>query len=151
MKKIIFNNLKTEMQPPQERSAKLTGFSSSRDVLKKRSQKFIKIFSELDHDTLTKTHGFNALLEAVREEFGEAALADLPIGIVSKCYLGHPFEVHTLDLGGTQIIQHFKSNETMPGEFEKARTLAKHNAYCFIEVYKDKLVLIREDGTATKL
>jgi hypothetical protein len=39
----------------------------------------------------------------------------------------------------------------MDGEFEKARNVAKHNAYVMVEVYKDKMVLIREDGTATKL
>jgi hypothetical protein len=39
----------------------------------------------------------------------------------------------------------------LPDDFEKARALAKHNAYAFVEVYRDKIILIREDGTATKL
>jgi len=39
----------------------------------------------------------------------------------------------------------------LPDDFEKARTLAKHNAYAFVEVYRDKVILIREDGTASKL
>jgi len=39
----------------------------------------------------------------------------------------------------------------MPMDFEKARALAMHNSYAFIEVYTDKLVLIREDGSTTKL
>jgi hypothetical protein len=41
--------------------------------------------------------------------------------------------------------------EPLPDEFEKARTLANHNAYAFVEVYRDKIILVREDGTATKL
>jgi uncharacterized protein YrrD len=73
------------------------------------------------------------------------------LGIVAKCFLGHPYEVHTLDLSGSQIIKHYKTSELMEADFEKARTVAKHNAYVLIEVYKDKMILIREDGTATKL
>lgn len=91
------------------------------------------------------------LIKAIKEEFGTAELASLPLGIVSKCFLGHPYEVHTLDLSGSQIINHYKITETMEGEFEKARTIAKHNAYAMVEVYKDKLILIREDGSAAKL
>jgi hypothetical protein len=75
----------------------------------------------------------------------------LPLGIVSKCYLGHPYEVHTLDLSGSQIIKHYKTNETMEARFENARTVAKHNAYAMIEVYIDKIIIIREDGSAIKL
>lgn len=90
-------------------------------------------------------------MQAVQEEFGTAELASLPIGIVSKCFLGEPFEVHILDLSGSQVVKHFKTLETMPSDFERARNLALHNSYCFIEVYSDKIVIIREDGSATKL
>jgi hypothetical protein len=39
----------------------------------------------------------------------------------------------------------------MNPQFEQARALAKHNAYVMVEVYTDKLILIREDGSASKL
>lgn len=90
-------------------------------------------------------------MEAVHEEFGTAELASLPLGIVAKCFLGENYEVHILDLTGSHIIKHFRSTETMPTDFEKARGLAQHKAYYFIEVYTDKLILVRADGSTTKL
>jgi len=124
---------------PEKKQSPSTGFRSDRDILKKRSKKYVETFSKLDAKTLTETRGMTA------------ELTSLPLGIVSKCFLGDPFEVHTLDLGKAQIIHHYKRSEPMPAEFEKARNLAMHNAYAFIEVYTDKLVMIREDGTAAKL
>jgi hypothetical protein len=128
-----------------------TGFTSDRDILKKRTKKYLDLIAGLDAKTLTDTKGMEELMKAIQEEFGTAELVSLPLGIVSKCYLGHPYEVHTLDLIGSQIIKHYKTNESMSAEYEKARTVAKHNAYALVEVYSDKIILIREDGTATKL
>ena len=42
----------------------------------------------------------NGIIDAIREEFPEVELAGVMLGIVSQCYLGKPYEVHTLDLGG---------------------------------------------------
>ncbi|MFD1604269.1 hypothetical protein ACFSJW_07780 [Flavobacterium artemisiae] len=127
------------------------GFVSDRDILKKRSKKYMDLIKDLDTKPLTNTKGMEDLLKSIQEEFGTAELASLPLGIISKCYLGHPYEVHTLDLSGTQIIKHYKETETMEPQFEKARSVAKHNAYAMVEIYNDKIILIREDGTATKL
>ena len=127
------------------------GFISDRDILKKRSKKYLDLISGLDAKTLSDTKGMNELIKAIQEEFGTAELSSLPLGILSKCFLGHPYEVHTLDLSGSQIIRHYKTTETMEPDFEKARSVAKHNAYAMVEIYKDKIILIREDGTATKL
>lgn len=128
-----------------------TGFISDRDILKKRSKKYLDLIAGLDAKTLTDTKGMDDLIKAIQEEFGTAEISSLPLGIVSKCFLGHPYEVHTLDLSGSHIINHYKTNETMHADFEKARTVAMHNAYALVEVYNDKIVLIREDGTATNL
>jgi hypothetical protein len=134
-----------------KKSLLTTGFISDREVLKKRSKKYMDLIAGLDSKSLSDTKGMNALINAIQEEFGTAELTSLPIGIVAKCFLGHPYEVHTLDLSGSQIIKHYKASETMEAEFEKARTVAQHNAYAMVEIYKDKIILIREDGTATKL
>lgn len=150
MARIIFQ--KDNVNPGLDKKAEAaTGFVSDRDVLKKRSKKYLKLIDGLDAKTLADTKGMDQLMKAIQEEFGTAALASLPLGIVSKCYLGHPYEVHTLDLSGSQIIKHYKASETMEADFEKARTVAQHSAYAMVEVYKDKIILIREDGTATKL
>ena len=150
MARIILQNDNINIDTGKE-STVGTGFISDRDILKKRSKKYIDLIAGLDSKSLTDTKGMENLMKAIYEEFGTAELTSLPLGIVSKCYLGHPYEVHTLDLSGGQIIKHYRTNEIMEANFEKARTIAKHNAYSMVEVYKDKIILIREDGSATKL
>lgn len=150
MARIILPNDDIKFEAKRDISHK-TGFISDRDILKKRSKKYLDLISSLDSKTLSDTKGMDELLKAIQEEFGTVGLVSFPLGIVSKCFLGDPYEVHTLDLTGSQIIRHYKTSEIMEGEFEKARTLAKHNAYAMIEVYKDKMILIHKDGSATKL
>lgn len=150
MARIILQNISTDFKTEKKPST-LTGFISDRDILKKRSVKYMDQINGLDAKTLIDTKGMQEMMNAVQEEFGTADIANLPLGILAKCYLGHPHEVHTLDLVGNQIIKHYKINETLPADFEKARVVAKHQVYAFVEVYRDKLILIRKDGTATKL
>ena len=73
-----------------------------------------------------------------------------PSGIVSKCYLGDPYEVHTLDVTG-QIIEHYETYRKMPGIMEKARGLARSGSYSFIEVYPNALCAVKADGTVATL
>lgn len=149
MAKIIFQN--ETLAGTAEVGSASTKILSDRDILRKRSEKYLNLIRTMDTELLIETRGKKDMMTKIHEEFGSAQLADLPIGILAKCYLGHPHEVHTLDLSSGQIIKHYIIGELLPEHFEKARTLAKHNAYFFVEVYKDKLILIREDGTAAKL
>lgn len=152
MGKILFGTEGTRLtlNSQSDRQPK-TGLSTDRELLKKRSAKYVELFSSVDTKAQTGVQGWKTLMDAVQDEFGTADLASLPLGIVGKCFLGDKYEVHILDLTGSQIIKHFKKGEAMPPDFEKARTLALHNAYAFIEVYTDKLVLIRPDGSTAKL
>jgi len=150
MARIILQNENLNLDTSKKESLS-SGFISERELLKKRSKRYMDAIAKLDASTTTDTKGMQELMNAIQEEFGTAELSSLPLGIVAKCFLGHPHEVHTLDLSGSQIIKHYKIGEPLPDDFEKARTLAKHNAYAFVEVYRDKVILIREDGTATKL
>ncbi|WP_433863032.1 hypothetical protein [Sphingobacterium thalpophilum] len=149
MARIILQNTNTNLETDKIKSYS-TGIISDRELLKKRSTRYVEMMSGLDAKTLTDTKGIAGLLQAIQEEFGTADIANLPLGVLAKCFLGNPYEVHTLDLVGNQIVKHYKLNETLPDSFEKARALAKHNAYAFVEIYRDKLILIREDGSATK-
>ena len=119
--------------------------------LGKRSAAYLKLVAKLDHGTLPGTRGWQELLDSIQQEFGTAGLADIPLGIVSKCYLGVPYEVHTLDLTALAIIEHYKTGQAMPADFERARQLARHNAYALVEVYAHKLLLIAEDGSVSQL
>ncbi|MGK6343300.1 hypothetical protein ACMGDK_13745 [Chryseobacterium sp. DT-3] len=149
MAKIIFQN--EILTGKSEIISTSNQILSNRDILKKRSEKYLNLIKTMDTELLIETRGKEEMMAKIHEEFGSAQLADLPVGILAKCYLGHPYEVHTLDLSAGQIIKHYTIGEPLPQHFEKARTLAKHNAYLFVEVYKDKLILIREDGTAARL
>jgi hypothetical protein len=150
--KILFKAEDAEVKPEATINRKFqTGFRSDREIFSKRSAKYVQLFTSIDTKSSMSVQRWNELIQHVYEEFGTAELASLPLGIVSRCYLGHPYEVHILDLSGSQIIKHFKLSEAMPFDFEKARALAVHEAYAFVEVYTDKLVLIRADGSSTKV
>jgi hypothetical protein len=150
MARIILQNTNTNIETDKTKSFS-TGFISDRELLKRRSKRYMELISGLDAKTLTDTKGMADLMNAIQEEFGTADIANLPLGILAKCFLGHPHEVHTLDLSVNLIIKHYKISEPLPEGFEKARILAKHNAYVFVEIYRDKIILIREDGSASKL
>ncbi|MDY3974007.1 MAG: hypothetical protein SOY76_05170 [Veillonella caviae] len=89
------------------------------------------------------------VIAAIQHEFPELTLDAFPIGLVAKCYLGEPYEVHTLDLQSGGIIHHYKRGEPMPGVLERARGLAMRSEYEFIEVYNETLRPVRSDGTVT--
>jgi len=89
--------------------------------------------------------GLDALVQAMASEFPELTIEQRPLGIVSECYLGPPYQVHICDLGGC-IIEHFERNRLMPNQFERARSLALHPSYAFIEIYIDCVRAVGLDG-----
>ena len=52
--------------------------------------------------------------------------------MVSKCFLGDPYEVHTVDFTHT-IIKHYKQGEVLPDGMEKARDYSSKK---YIYVYR---------------
>ncbi|HEX8271821.1 MAG TPA: hypothetical protein VF615_04150 [Longimicrobiaceae bacterium] len=109
---------------------------------------YVERMTRLDAGTLHDTGAVEALIASIRDEFPELGLDDLPLGWVSRCYLGAPYEVHTLDMAGC-IVQHYRRGEPLPPQLERARALALHPAYAFIEVRRDSLHCVRDDGTVT--
>jgi len=91
------------------------------------------------------TAATEALLAAIRQEFPDVQIDALALGIVAKCYLGAPYEVHTLECSGS-IIQHYKTGVPLPQGMERARSLARNAHYAFIEVYTDKLIAVSASG-----
>lgn len=114
---------------------------------KKRSSEYLELVGKLD----TVVHGvgveeFNKFVSKIREEFPEIPVQEQLLAIVGKCYLGEPYEIHTLSIAQT-IITHFKRNETLPEEVQRARNLALHPTYLFIEVYSNTLRAVKSDGS----
>lgn len=129
----------TQLSPP----------ALERVLRSKRSRTYMNALQQLDAGGHVHTReALDALLDAIRQELPEISIEHLPVGIVAKCYLGEPYEVHTLDRQQV-IIQHYKRHQSMPPMLERARSLAMHPGYAFIEVYTDKLIAISDNGDAS--
>lgn len=112
----------------------------------KRSSTYIEAISKLDAGGHVQTReSISALLAAIESELPELSTDFWPAGYVAKCYLGKPYEVHSLDRAGS-IISHYKAGQTLPNGMERARGLAEHGGYAFIEVYSDKLIAVAVNG-----
>ena len=123
--------------------------TASREISlrRKRSQPYLDALRKLDAGgALADPAGLDALREAIASEFPEAEAA--PLGWVAKCYLGIPYEVHTLDPAGA-IARHYRWGEALPPALERARALARSGRYLVIEVHTDRLVAIADDGATS--
>ena len=49
------------------------------------------------------------------------------------------------------IVEHYKIGQALPGGMERARTLARHPSYVFVEVYFRQVRAVSADGTVTTL
>ena len=125
--------------------------SLDRLLRKSWSKEYIDAIHQLDAGGhVHNQEKVNELINAIREEFPEVELIDsgILIGIVSKCYLGRPYEVHTLDCT-LSIVEHYKQGQSLPDGMEKARAIAARAVYEYIEVYKDYCCAISSDGTVS--
>jgi len=117
----------------------------------KRSPAYLERMQRLD----AGTHQQNAaalqeLLDAIAAEFPDLGVDERPIGVVSRCFLGPPYEVHICDLAGG-IVEHFEHWRSMPQLFERARSIAWHGAYAFIEIYVSTIRAVAADGSVSVL
>jgi hypothetical protein len=113
---------------------------------RKRSAGYREAIRRLDAGTHLADHeALKSLLEEISREFPDLTLEQRPLGIVSTCYLGPPYQVHVCNLGG-EIIEHYETFRPMPAPFEGARALALHPSYAFVEVYADGCRAVSADG-----
>jgi hypothetical protein len=115
----------------------------------RRSGNYLRALRALDGSGSLGTVDTEKFVDDIRREFHDRYTAE-PLGIVGKCYLGEPFEVHTLTLDGS-IIDHYRRGQDLPGGMERARTLAGSGTYLAIEVYADRLMCLHPDGTVVAL
>lgn len=136
---------------PAHRKTHLSQAQIEQRLRQKRSPRYLEQMKRLD----AGMHHQNAaalqeLLDAITAEFPELGIDERPLGMVSKCYLGPPYEVHICDLAGG-IIEHFQHGRSMPPLFERARSLAAHGAYAFIEIYVSTMRAVAADGSVSVL
>lgn len=116
---------------------------------KRRSKEYIKALQELDAGGNLKNHDqAKKIIDMIKAELPEVTLDGILLGVVAACYLGRPYEVHSLDLTN-QIITHFKAGEILPNGMERARSIAIRGGYACIEVYVDCCRAISEDGSVS--
>jgi len=127
----------------------LSGAKLQQRLRNSRSKAYIDAARRLDAGTHHQDQAaLDALVEAIASEFPELTIDQRPLGFVSRCYLGAPYVVHVCDLAGS-IVEHYESSRPMPAPFERARSLALHSAYAFVEVYADTLRAVSPDGSVS--
>ena len=154
--------LKTPLQTEQDNLLSVTGRNEQnrqpRQIDKMKTDRILRLpRSKAYMDALHKLDAgghvcnqneINDIINTIKNEFPEVELGSVLIGYVSKCYLGKPYEVHTLDVTGA-IIEHYKVGRPLPGGMEKARSIAMRGGYDFIEVYVDCCRAIGRNGSVS--
>jgi hypothetical protein len=110
----------------------------------RRSADLIEAVKQIDVQTDPAMK--QAIIDWVHAEYDKRGGGEL-IGLFSKCYLGHPYCDHRMDISGS-IIEHYKIDENVPPAYARARPLAASGSYAYVEVYADGAVIpVRADGT----
>ena len=146
------NNALSLTKPIEKAKITVDPIMLQRILRKKRSQKYMEAMKSLDAGGhVHNQEKVNELINVIREEFPEVELIDkgMLLGILAKCYLGFPYEVHTLNFTLSSIIEHYKRGQTLPDGMEKARGIAVRGMYEYIEVYKDYCCAVSSDGTVS--
>ncbi|MDF2925396.1 MAG: hypothetical protein K0R57_4310 [Paenibacillaceae bacterium] len=127
----------------------LNGPALEKRLKQKRSKAYMEAMVQLDaHGAICDNSKVQELVGAMQKEFADLKPIQQFIGLVAKCNLGFPYEVHTLDIVG-DIVDHYKKGRTLPDGLEKARILAQHPSYAFIEVYTNCICAVSDDGTVS--
>mgnify|MGYP006935845218 CR=1 FL=1 len=139
----------TQTQQQIQQTQQMDKMKLNRLLRKTRSKEYMQAMHRLDAGGhVHNQHKVKEIIDAIRNEFPEVEISGIMLGIVSICYLGKPYEVHTLDIAG-QIIEHYKGGQMLPGGLEKARSIAMRGGYDFIEVYVDCCRAISSNGSVS--
>lgn len=137
--------------PRQQSGVRLEGVELEKRLRSGRSNDFVEAMTKLDVSGVVATkEKVQELIDQIASELPELAQDQLPLGIVSKCYLGNPYEVHTLD-ARLQIIDHYKRGEVLTNDMEKARRLAMHPGYAYVEVYTNMICAVSKSGEVSMI
>lgn len=143
------DSLSISRQEKKQSAQQMDKLVLDRLLRKPRSKAYMEAMHRLDAGGhVCNQAKVDEIINVLREEFPEVEIAGVLLGVVSVCYLGHPYEVHTLDITGS-IIEHYQAGHPMPGPLENARTLAMRGGYEFIEVYADCCRCVSSSGAVS--
>ncbi|RAV04173.1 hypothetical protein [Paenibacillus sp. YN15] len=152
MRRPILNNqtktsthIKADITP--QSTAQLSEAALEKRLKQKRSPAYMDTMVKLDAaGAVCDPSMVKELVAAMEKEFSDLTPSQRLLGLVARCYLGAPYEVHTLDmLFG--IVQHYKRGNPLPNGMEKARMVAMIPQYAHIEVYTNCICAISNDGS----
>lgn len=136
-------------QEEKKQSSQTNKMKLNRLLRKNRSKEYMDALHKLDAGGHVHNKRLvDDIINKIREEFPEMEISSVLLGIVSICYLGKPYEVHSLDIAG-RIIEHYKAGQPLQGGLEKARSIALRGGYEFIEVYVDCCRAVSSNGTVS--
>lgn len=139
----------TQNQTQTQQTQQLDKMRLDRILRKSRSKEYMDAMHKLDAGGhVHNEHKVNEIINTIRNEFPDLDISGIMLGIVAICYLGNPYEVHTLDISG-QIIEHYKAGQILQGGMEKARSIAMRGGYDFVEVYVDCCRAVSSNGSVS--
>lgn len=153
MRRPILNNqaktsthIKADITPRS--NVQLSEAALEKRLKQKRSSAYMDAMVKLDAaGAVCDPSMVKELVAAMEKEFSDLTPPQRLLGLVAKCYLGEPYEVHTLDMV-FGIVEHYKRGNPLPNGMEKARILANNPQYAYIEVYTNCVCAISNDGLA---
>ena len=156
MPKLILSSYQSPKQTQESnimtsnlKQSQIDKLSLDRLLRKSRSKEYMDAIHQLDAGGhVHNKKEVNEIINTIKSEFPDVDINGILLGFVAKCYLGVPYEAHTLDLVG-EIIEHYKRGETLPGGLDKAKSIALHGGYDFIEVYTDCCRAISSNGSVS--
>lgn len=142
------SGLSLERKTQNQTSARtMSKLEMDRLLRKPRSKEYMEAMRKLDIGGHTHNKAqADEIINILRNEFPEVQLEGLLVGIISKCYIGPEYDVHTLSTTGG-IIHHYQKGEAMDPDLARARALAARGTYEFIEVYHNCCRCVSADGT----
>ncbi len=145
----ILSAVSRENTQQKQQAQQMDKMRLDRLLRKQRSKEYMDAMRRLDAGGHVHNQDkVNEIIDTIREEFPEVEISGILLGCVAVCYLGKPYEVHTLDIA-QGIVEHYKTGQALPGGLEKARGIAMRGGYDFIEVYVDCCRAVSANGTVS--
>ncbi len=143
----VLSTTRQQTQAQKKQLQQIDQMKLDRLLRQPRSKEYMDAIHRLDAGGhVHNQNKVKSIIEAIQDEFPEVEISGIMLGVVSICYLGRPYEVHTLDMTNN-IIEHYKTGQPLPSGMEKARGVAMRGGYEFIEVYVDCCRCVSANGS----
>ncbi len=109
-----------------------------------RSINYINWIRDLDLLCPTEIRGDDNHNHIFCSEIGKYEHGTFPKFVIARCHKGDPYDIHLIGFGNRFLLSHIRKGDVLPHLLQNARILAKNYNYKFVELYEDKMLLIRQ-------